>query len=114
MGPTLDVAMLVRVLLIAVILIRRGIIGLSITLVVVAILFTPEVDVLGVTLGVLAHEEGNDFLDQSFDLSGLVVAFAKVDFCHGLGCSTVVAWAVARFEGRGEGMGVWLCDVSDG
>jgi len=114
MGPTLDVAMLVRVLLIAVILIRRGIIGLSITLVVVAILFTPEVDVLGVTLGVLAHEEGNDFLDQSFDLSGLVVAFAKVDFCHCLGCSTVVAWAVARFEGRGEGMGVWLSDVSDG
>jgi len=76
--------MLIRVLLLALILVRWGIgglslgigIGIGIALVVVAILLAPKVDVLGVALGVFTDEKGNDLLDQTFDLSGLVVAFA--------------------------------------
>ena len=55
-------AFLVRVYLVAIH--RRGItIGLGIALVMVAILLAPEVDVVGIALLILPHEERNDFLD---------------------------------------------------
>jgi hypothetical protein len=114
----LDLAMLIRVLLLALIHFWGGVgrlgLGISVALVVVAVLLAPEVDVLGVTLGVFTDEEGNDLFDQPFHLSGLVVASAEVDFCHGFCDVDVVAGAVAGFEGSGEGMRGWLLDVSGG
>ena len=110
--------MLIRVLLLALIPFRGGVgrlgLGISVALVVVAVLLAPEVDVLGVTLGVFTDEEGNGLFDQPFHLSGLVVASAEVDFCHGFCDAAVVAGAVAGFEGSGEGMRGWLLDVSGG
>lgn len=121
-GVLTNMAILVRILLLTIILawvfipLLLQLLGHSIPLPApVLLILAHEDNVLRMALRVATDQQLDDFLEQAFDLAGLVVGVAEVEAGNGFGSLEIivfVAGAVALFELIGDRVGGGLGVVS--